>query len=309
MMPDAGFALRFLSGRFEGAVVPLEPGRPTVIGRQPGNDLVVADDLVSRQHARLSFEGDVLYVEDLDSTNGTYLNGVRIKRASANVGDRVLLGGSILKIVPRQGAVPPVVGLDSSDELAADTRNLRRGTAIQGLIEEVPLPDVLQLLATARKTGILAVQGEGHAAEVWLDRGRVTECILDGREDLAPHKSLYRVLGWSNGRFELRSEGEEGNTRPIPQKKPVPQPVEVLIMEGMRQLDELKRLRSNLPDRLVPTGKADPDLDEMDRSLIALSAEGQTVQGILDATELADVEAAERLLALVRHGFLMAKPT
>lgn len=51
---------------------------PIVIGRSPGADIVIADDFVSARHARVAPAGNGAVVEDLDSTNGTLLNGVRV---------------------------------------------------------------------------------------------------------------------------------------------------------------------------------------------------------------------------------------
>ena len=52
---------------------------PTVIGRVPGNDIVIGIPLVSRQHARISFDKNQYFIEDTNSSNGTYVNGVQIK--------------------------------------------------------------------------------------------------------------------------------------------------------------------------------------------------------------------------------------
>jgi len=56
----------------------LEPGE-YIIGRYPTNDIVLPDPYVSRRHARIFFENDEWYIEDLDSTNGTIVNNEDIK--------------------------------------------------------------------------------------------------------------------------------------------------------------------------------------------------------------------------------------
>lgn len=68
------------------------------IGRSETNDLVVEDDLVSRQHLRLWREGDEFWAEDLQSTNGTYVNGRRIQRTSLRNADLIRVGATIFKI-------------------------------------------------------------------------------------------------------------------------------------------------------------------------------------------------------------------
>ncbi|MBQ4334456.1 MAG: FHA domain-containing protein, partial [Myxococcaceae bacterium] len=51
------------------------PDGETTLGRADENDVILSGDQVSRRHARLYFEGDALFFEDLGSRNGTRLNG------------------------------------------------------------------------------------------------------------------------------------------------------------------------------------------------------------------------------------------
>jgi pSer/pThr/pTyr-binding forkhead associated (FHA) protein len=64
-----------------------------VLGRAAGCDLQVDDDSVSRRHASLRVERDAVWVDDLSSRNGTWVNGVQIAEAKRLVhGDRIVLG-------------------------------------------------------------------------------------------------------------------------------------------------------------------------------------------------------------------------
>jgi uncharacterized protein DUF4388/FHA domain-containing protein len=287
-------ALRFLAGPNPGAVVPLDPARPLVLGRQPGVDVQLDEELVSRQHAQLSYQGDDLVVEDLGSTNGTWLNGARITRAVVNEGDRLLVGGSLMRVVPREQAAPP--------EPPAATVDARSASAMQGRLEEVPLPDLLQLFANSRKSGVLAIQGQGHAAELGLDRGRVTSCIIDGRSEHGAEKSFYRLLSWTSGLFELRPAA--ATPPPTERTDSLGASLEALLMEGMRQIDELGRLRTMIPARLVAAGSPPPDLEEEDRDVLALAMRLGQRDAVLDASPLPDLKAAERLAHLLQRGFL-----
>ena len=71
----------------------------TRIGRDTGNDLVLESDLVSRRHAVLRIEGGVVVLEDLDSTNGTWVNGSRVRRRVLADHDEVELGECMLRFV------------------------------------------------------------------------------------------------------------------------------------------------------------------------------------------------------------------
>ena len=65
---------------------------PVRVGRADDNDLVLADPEVSRHHARLEPDGQGWRAIDLGSTNGTWVNGVRLNAASIVPGDEVAFG-------------------------------------------------------------------------------------------------------------------------------------------------------------------------------------------------------------------------
>ena len=65
----------------------------TVIGREAGDDIIIKDPEISRKHARIFLQGANYFIEDLGSTNGTSVNGMRIQAASPlRAGDVIKLG-------------------------------------------------------------------------------------------------------------------------------------------------------------------------------------------------------------------------
>jgi pSer/pThr/pTyr-binding forkhead associated (FHA) protein len=71
----------------------LLPGSIRTVGRATGADFIVDAALVSRVHCRLTVLPDgTLEVRDLESTNGTYVNGARVERARLQAGDRLGVG-------------------------------------------------------------------------------------------------------------------------------------------------------------------------------------------------------------------------
>ncbi len=78
------------------------------IGREAGNDIVLESPQISRYHTRLTLQGGVYVVEDMGSTNGTFLNGQRVLRPTpVTSGDLIGVGESILLKV--QGAAGETV--------------------------------------------------------------------------------------------------------------------------------------------------------------------------------------------------------
>ena len=71
---------------------------PVYVGRTESNDIIVEGASVSNQHGRLYFEEGQFWIEDLDSTNGTYVNGERItKKKQLKDEDLIKIGATIFK--------------------------------------------------------------------------------------------------------------------------------------------------------------------------------------------------------------------
>ncbi len=81
-----------------GKVFPLLDG--LTIGRSPDNDIVLANSFVSHTHARVLEKNGAYFIEDLNSTNGTFLREKRIlKPAQLKSGDRIRIGKTLLEFV------------------------------------------------------------------------------------------------------------------------------------------------------------------------------------------------------------------
>jgi len=87
----AQFQFVMRSGPTPGATYPLE-GDQLTIGRDSNNGVVINDSEISRKHARLTFQGGKYVLDDLGSTNGTFVNGQRL------VGPVVLKSGDVVSL-------------------------------------------------------------------------------------------------------------------------------------------------------------------------------------------------------------------
>jgi pSer/pThr/pTyr-binding forkhead associated (FHA) protein len=90
--------------------------RPVTIGRSPDNDLAVDNLAVSNHHAKVYYEAGRMVVEDLASLNGTFVNDLRVERATLHDGDSIHIGKHRIK-VDASGDAP--VPWDSGRKAAA----------------------------------------------------------------------------------------------------------------------------------------------------------------------------------------------
>jgi pSer/pThr/pTyr-binding forkhead associated (FHA) protein len=129
-----------ISGPLEGTIFSITDADVT-IGRGPSNLICIADPLLSRQHCRITTEGDVFNLHDLGSFNGTFVNGVPIKKQAIAHRDLIKAGASILLFIchedsdsesdPDSGEDPDRVRFSEDDPamqstifLAAKTRSI-----------------------------------------------------------------------------------------------------------------------------------------------------------------------------------------
>lgn len=93
-----GSRLVVTEGSLAGTVVPLGAG-PITIGRAPDSTLVLDDDYASNQHARIYPADEKWVVEDLNSTNGTWLDRTRINRPTVlPMGVPLRIGRSVMQV-------------------------------------------------------------------------------------------------------------------------------------------------------------------------------------------------------------------
>jgi pSer/pThr/pTyr-binding forkhead associated (FHA) protein len=100
----AGAALVICNGEFEGMVYDLE-GEETLIGRNPTTHITLLDENISREHAivLLDLDEHEYTVEDLQSTNGTKVNGKGVRSHVLQHGDEIQIGHTVFRFEIRGG--------------------------------------------------------------------------------------------------------------------------------------------------------------------------------------------------------------
>jgi diguanylate cyclase (GGDEF)-like protein len=87
--------LILLAGNDIGQIFKIEPG-DAVLGRSRGAQICLDDDSISRNHCRIRRKGELIEIEDLGSSNGTYVNGMRVSNLVLQDGDKIRVGDTTI---------------------------------------------------------------------------------------------------------------------------------------------------------------------------------------------------------------------
>lgn len=140
------------------------------IGREPGNDIVIEDPVLSRQHARILTVGNDQIVEDLQSSNGTKLNGRPLTRQILQHSDVIELGNHHLRYM--------------NTRVAAEV-DLERTMIIKGLA---------QMAEMAAQAAPVAVAPTARPTKIKLPEGKVTILASQGGHASGEKLCLDRVV-------------------------------------------------------------------------------------------------------------------
>jgi hypothetical protein len=160
----AQWALRFISGKYQGGEFPLRPNREIIIGRSSDLDMVLVEDMVSRKYAKTTTDANGTI--QTRSTNGTFVNGEKV-RADLGFGDRILIGTSI---------IDRFVDGDNTSHLTrrrrarrwrscANKRSASSPKSMRAASRRFRCP-TFPLLSTSKKSGVLVV----HLTGTWARR-------------------------------------------------------------------------------------------------------------------------------------------
>ena len=120
-------------------VIPLLKERMT-LGRRPYNDIVVDNLAVSGEHAALQAIGNEYYIEDLNSTNGTYINGKKIKRQILHAGDSIEIGKYTIKYV--NDVIDPEATVSANGKSGDDAQDVLPSKEKLNLFEQTRFAEI-----------------------------------------------------------------------------------------------------------------------------------------------------------------------
>ncbi len=308
-----GLSLRFISGKYEGGEFPLEDGKDIVVGRSSELDMVLVEEMVSRKHAKITVRRVKISIEDLGSTNGTFVNGERIQNAELHEGDRILIGTSILKVVADSPAgadshsnVKPMAGRRGTRHRTNSSPGNDEPPRMTGHLDEIPLPDLLQLFSTSRKSGVLVLHNEGRIGRIMLDEGRIHFALIEDQPELLALKCIYRMMDWNSGLFELEPHD---TTR---YKGALDAAVPEVLMEVLRQQDEMTTVKDKIPpldaSLQLKTPMAAPlnELEPRQLDVLQMALNCPNVLTLFERSKYSDLDTARILAELLQRGYLQA---
>jgi DNA-binding response OmpR family regulator len=183
--------------------------------------------------------------------------------------------------------------IDASRAVSGESRE------IEGNLAQIPLVDLLQILAVNRKTGRLALEREGEKAEIVLDAGRVVDARTRHAEG---EKALFRLLALREGQFAFVPG-------PPPAEARIDRKVEELVLEGLRQADEVAALLPSLPqpgdvvELAVHPSEIPPGLHRVTAEVVGLLRSPATLQAVVDRCGATDLEVVRAVAALLEKGY------
>jgi len=290
----------------QGSEYPIGEAQALIVGRDAEVDLVLSDGIVSRRHARLTTGDDGLWIEDLQSTNGTFVNGVKVSMRRRLVeGDRVLVGTSILKVAI--GNAPNTT--EPSRPISVDLSELKTGERqhMLGTVEEVGIPELLRLVTTMQLNCVIELKaGDVNATITVHDQAVEDARIAALPDDASAAKCIQRLLGWVGGSFVVRPYQ-------APSKRRLDVAVPELLVDGQFKLNELHVLLQRLPAAEGTLVLAKPmqmslrALDEAELEVLRLAHNLGSVKRVLDQSPEPDLDVVVALLSLMERGYLRAK--
>ena len=154
------WSLKFLSGPKAGQEILLREGL-FVLGREESCEILIPSSGISKKHAQISLKGEELFIEDLNSRNGTFFEGRQINKRHLKQGDRIMLHDVIFEIgkktaMPQMSAFSPLAAAGdlpypSEGPVQDNTLDKKSGLfqniskSIRFYMHEVLLPGIYQL--------------------------------------------------------------------------------------------------------------------------------------------------------------------
>lgn len=291
----------------------LTPSLRIAVGRHDSSDLQLASRTVSNFHAEITRDGADLVLRDLGSTNGTFVNDKPVHEARLKVEDRIRIGNHVITVhlEPRTHGNEAFFRYRRHSEFfgvgaSGNLISMRAGSqeALRTLRAKDPrdlsLPDLLKILANQGRSVVLVLRKGTEQGRVFIRRDKIIHAEYGAARG---EKALYRFFGWQRAIYVIE---EFPAARTVP--RTIALPTDTLTMEGMKQLEELAKLITQLPPLEVPLLlKEDCSLPVSAHSSAEIEIyqdiiRYETIAAVLEKTSMTDCRALRLIHALLRKG-------
>lgn len=174
----------------------------------------------------------------------------------------------------------------------------------QGSLEEVKLPDVIQLMSVSAKTGCFILEQKAEVGRIYLKSGRIVHATLG---DVSGEDAIYTMAVWDHGNFQFKL-GETSSRHSISKRNTN------LLMEVARKLDEWRVL-----SRKVPSLDLIPELESLGHKKVSFNTQEwqvlskingvDSINHISRSTNLSPIDVAKLIYGLVASGLVLLRET
>ncbi len=298
-------ALVFVTGPEAGREKFLADGEELIVGRSKDAHVIINDNKASRRHARFHSAAGELYVEDLGSFNGTFVNGAKVERRALMPGDSVEVGNVRIKIEPRTKGTEvsrPQPGGHPADPAVAVVSTM--GNVLSDTLTPAKLREMLRFLTQRAKTGALIVHASWGTGRIYFRNGQAYSASINGAPAIGPVKAVQRLLRAQTGSMEFSVEDA------VQPAQEVNLPLEKMLQEDNDFATEVARLGKLLPvpdarlNVAHPTGQTADSLTSSEQEVLRLVGEQGTLTHVLDYFQGTDTDAIRILINLATRGWV-----
>ncbi|MEO1267795.1 MAG: FHA domain-containing protein [Myxococcota bacterium] len=261
------------------------------IGRNPGNIIRIANQSISRNHARIKFDGVRCTIYDLNSSNGVFVNGKRVRSQILYNGDRLRCGEFPLDFEdPSEAAQPPPL---SAQEMAEDTTPPPPGI---GRTESGSVPSVAEI--ERLRTALAEATEAQHKAEQELNDYRDNNPTLEEFQALVAERAELEQRLAQIGSDAQEEGGESPTVAELEALRKERDQLQEQHDQLQEQHDQLQEQHNQLQaEATAQDDAAEPSAHTASEAITELQAEIDELQAKLDAapnTETLDALNQER---------------
>jgi hypothetical protein len=263
--------------------------------RNHGLEVAISDGLDSAAERARSSRVDLLLVSGLLAKSEGFVERLRSFPDLATTPRFVLVDG-----VPEPNS--PEIARSDVEGIAKRVYSLTRSVPVaaaggdfRGDLLQVSVADLLQLLGANQRSGTLSIVTPTGPGEVRLVSGEIVDAAyrrVDGE------KALIRLLGEAEGKFAFAGGTQQTMRR-------IQRPSHALLMDGMRQLDEAKRIRDMLAlgqDSLLAVVLPRPDFGDVEQRVLEALLTPRVLGELLDEVPVLDLYVLTALSSLLERG-------